>query len=177
MNPELKETHNTVFQPSVPQPMHISQRAFLMGIRSEDYSTIEAFTDAVEARSSTVLLSPARPFIEDVGFLSFHSALSVHPGRDSAILRSEDEAKAYLILNVSKGRNYLVEFVVKSFQDSVYRLAAESDEREIEDPGGALNHVIAIVTAEGTGVAHVSLSQSVGHSFELFGVQVTSFEP
>ena len=177
VNPELDEVRNRALEPTIPQPMHISQRAYLIGIRSEDYPDFQAFEQAVEARSSTVLFSPARPFIEGVGSLSFSSAFSVNPERNLATLRSEDAAKVFLHLDVEKGRRYLVDFVVKSHARGSYRLKVKSDVRDIEDLGGAFNHLIAIVTAEGEGVTHISLSQPTGHTFELHAVQVTSFAP
>jgi hypothetical protein len=100
VNPELDEVRNRALKPTIPQPIHISQRAYLIGVRSEDYPDFQAFEQVMETRSSTVLFSPARPFIDGVGSLSFSSPLFVNPERNLATLRSEDAAKVFLHLGV-----------------------------------------------------------------------------
>lgn len=158
---------------TLPEPLHVSQRAFYLGIRSADFPNLDEFHAYLDRSTDYFVLTMSEPLGKGGDYLSFTNTLNFNPISGARFGR-DGNGVAWLHLMVEEGHTYLVDFVVTSFGAGSYRLAVESNEHTVEDLGGSFNHVTARLKASSSGSARVSLRQDVGNGFRLYAVAVTS---
>jgi hypothetical protein len=158
-----------------PTPLNPLSRAFYLNLYSDAFpASIENMT-TIEELTTHFELTVKTPHIEDKGYLSFVFPESVDP-KLGALFSPDLSGQVNLHLNVEGGHRYLVDFVVSSQGMGVYRVIAESGEYSEEDTNGTYSHVLALLTAAGSGWTQVDLMQDSGTGFELHGVEVTSID-
>ena len=156
-----------------PEPLHISQRAYHLGIRSADFPTMEAFQAHMDRSTDYFVLTMSEPVGEGGNYLSLVDSRHFNPNLHAGF-GMDRSGWAWLHLVVEEGRSYLIDFVVESYGAGSYRLKVESNEFNLEDLGGSYDHVTALLKASSSGEARVGLTQDVGSGFNLYAVAVTS---
>ena len=121
------------------------------------------------------VLSAATPWVEDKGYLVLTGAQTVHP--ESAIEFGPDGGGVLGVkLNVVKGGLYLVEFAVSAVGPGTYRVSADSEGQDFEDPHAKSRHLLIGLRAETDGWTNVRL-QRTGAGYKLHSVEITSVNP
>ena len=146
--------------PGAPPPIDAAQRAAWLAGQA---------TQATEL--STIVLSPATLSVADRAQLVLTRPLTVHP-ETTVEFAADPDGMASVRLKVQAGATYLLDFAVSGLGQGVYTLAAESGQREFDDPEGAPRHLLIGLKAEATGWTGVRLQRS-GAGFHLHSVEIS----
>lgn len=161
--------------PPLPEPFDIRQRAARLAPDAADPDVLQAAVDTLEAKADYILLSAEVPHVEDVADLTFTWPATVNTAH-GVWLTEEENSSVGLALAVETGRLYLVEFVVRAFDEGSYLLTVGLDTHVFEDLGAAIQNVSVRLIPEGSGRIGLSLSRPLGKGFYFHTVAVTSVE-
>jgi hypothetical protein len=112
------------------------------------------------------------PEVKNRGFLELVAPATVDPRR-GAFFAADSAGQAILHLYVEKGRSYLIDFAVNSWENAQYRVTAESGEQVYTYIEDKCCHLLAKIKAISLGWSQVSLSQDFGPGFYLHSINVT----
>jgi hypothetical protein len=146
--------------PNAPPPIDAAQRAAWLAGQA---------TQSTE--SSTIVLSPAKLSEADRAQLVLTRPLTVHP-ETTVEFAADSGGMAGVRLKVQAGATYLLDFAVSGLGQGVYTLAADSGQREFDDPAGAPRHLLIGLKAEADGWTTVRLQRS-GAGYHLHSVEIT----
>jgi hypothetical protein len=161
--------------PPVPEPLTIRQRAARLALDAADPEVLRAAVDTFEANAAYILLSAAVRHVEDVADLTFSWPATVNTTH-GVRLTEEENSSVGLTLTVETGRVYLVEFVVRAFEEGSYVLTSGPDTHVFEDLGAAIRNVTVRLIPEASGRIGLSLSRPLGKGFMFHSAAVTSIE-
>jgi hypothetical protein len=161
--------------PPLPEPFSVRQRAARLAPDAADPAVLQAAVDNLEAKADYTLLSAEVPHIGDVADLSFSWPATVGTAH-GVRLTEEEKSSVGLRLAVETGRVYLVEFVVRAFDEGSYVLTVGPDTHVFEDLGAAIRNVTVRLIPEGSGRIGLRLSRPLGKGFFFHTAAVTSVE-
>lgn len=162
-------------RPPLPEPLNIRQRAARLALDAADPEVLQAAVDTLDAKADYILLSAEVPHVEDVADLTFSWPATVNTSH-GVRLTEEENSSVGLALTVETGRVYLVEFVVRAFEEGSYVLTSGSDAHVFEDLGAAIRNVTVRLIPEGSGRIGLSLSRPLGKGFFFHAAAITSVE-
>lgn len=155
------------------EPGHIGVRSYFLGIDARSFPSSEAFHDAIENQTETLVLTVEKPYIQNNAYLRIINPTRVSPVEGVQVLK-EKGGRVELNLHVKGGRRYLVEFLVNPKSGSKYLVTTESGFQEIIDDPGHLGSLRVIVKAAGTGWTQIGVGPLGWNELNLTGVVVTS---
>jgi hypothetical protein len=119
----------------------------------------------------SIVLGPATPSVAGRAYLVLTRPLTVHP-ETTVEFAADPAAMVGVRLKVRAGETYLLDFAVSGQGQGVYAIAADSGQREFDDPEGALGHLLIGLKAEASGWTTVRLQRS-GAGYHLHSVEVS----
>ena len=160
--------------PPAPGPMDIGQLTYRLGIKSTDFSTLDALQSHVDKIVRQHILTVEEPLIQNVAKLSFANASALDPGYGAQFTMG-NEGSTVLRFKADSVHIYVVDFVVTPSQEGIsYHIAAEGAGHIIEDLGRSYNHLTAQVNVTHPGWVWVSLQSEHGRGYLLHRVVLTS---
>lgn len=117
-------------------------------------------------------LDMQEPEVENRGFLELVAPSTVDPRR-GAFFTAGSAGQVILLLYVEKGRTYLVDFAVNSWEKARYRVTAESGDQMYDYDEEKCCHLLARIKANSLGWTQLTLTQDTGPGFYLHSIDVT----
>jgi hypothetical protein len=121
-------------------------------------------------------LSARRLWVNEKGYLDFILPYELNPSTPSINFNKNFPGIMTVRLKVEEGKNYLVDFSVKSWGQGTYRVETSGGEQEFDDPQGKLEHVLVALSATESGWTNVKFQRLGDSGHYLFTVHVDRIE-